>query len=212
MAVADGAPAGRGRSRGGQRSVADETSETTALIGPDDLGDDTGVIYVIGEVGLSTPVKIGLAVSQRHARRRLLTFATGNFRPVEMLAVIPKQHARWIEHQLHCALAPWKVPNPNSTEWFDVRHLVTDGWEAFVARALAGKLDGAGPLPELSGSPGHQLDHVHGWPRHLRAVCTCGWGSGERSVYAALRKYRQHAGVQEQDVKQSRTRSRPSTG
>lgn len=196
----------------GRDVVAVQTAEGAVPVRREELGDDKGVIYVIGEVGLSTPVKIGLAVSARHARRRLLTFATGNFRPMEALAVIPTEHARWVEFKLHCALASWRVKNKNATEWFDVRQLVADGWEDLFARALAGKLDGAGPLPEVPASPGHQLDHVHGWPRHLRAVCTCGWVSGEGSVYAALRKYRQHAGVQEQDVKQSRTRSRPSTG
>lgn len=165
---------------------------------------------MIGEVGLSTPVKIGLAGSAKHAHKRILTFSTGNFRAMEALAVITTQHARWTEYRRHCALAPWRVKNKNATEWFDVRHLVTHGWEDFVARALAGKIDGGGPLPEVPSSPEHQLDHVHGWPRHLRAVCTCGWVSGEGSVYAALRKYREHAGVQSPGVKQDRTRSGPT--
>lgn len=194
MAVGDVAPAGRRRSRRAHRNVVEKTSESMAPVGHGDLGDDTGVIYVIGEVGLSTPVKIGLAESEPRAHQRRLTLSTGNFRPLEMLAVIPKQHARWIEHQLHCVFAPWNVPNPNSKEWFDVRHLVTDGWHDLVDRALAGKLDGAGALPEVPSSPEHRLDHVHGWPRHLCAVCSCGWVSGEGSVYAALRKYREHAG------------------
>ena len=115
-----------------------------------------------------------LSVLTKHARRRLLTFATGNFRPMEALAVIPTEHARWVEYKLHCAFAPWRLENRNATEWFDVRQLVTDGWEDLVARALAGRLDGAGPLPEVPGSPGHQLDHVHGRPRHLRAVSVAG--------------------------------------
>lgn len=207
MAMGVVTPTGRRRSPGARRNVADETSEAT-VVRREDPGDDTGIIYAIGEVGLSTPVKIGLAVSERHARRRLLTFATGNFRPMETLAVITRPHARWTEYQLHCALAPWRVKNKNSTEWFDVRHLVTHGWEDLVARALAGKLDGAGPLPEVPSSPEHQLDHVHGWPRHLRAVCTCGWISTEGSVYAALRKYREHAGGRTHEVKPGRVRSR----
>lgn len=187
-------PPSRRRSPGVRRvAVEERTAATTPQVRREDLGDDTGVLYVIGEIGLSTPVKIGLAVSARPARRRLLTFATGNFRPMEALAVIPTEHARWIEYKVHCALAPWRVKNRNATEWFDVRQLVTGGWEDFVARALVGRLDGAGPLPEVPGSPGHQLDHVHGWPRHLRAVCSCGWVSGEGSVFAALRKYREHA-------------------
>src|SRR5690606_27454616 len=121
--------------------------ETTAAVRREDLGDDMGVLYVIGEVGLSTPVKIGLAGSAKHAHKRILTFSTGNFRPMEALAGISAEHARWVEHQLHCALAPWRVKNKNATEWFDVRHLAAAGWEELFARALAGKLDGAGALP-----------------------------------------------------------------
>lgn len=193
MAVEVGGSTRPRRSRGVRRNVVEEAAETAATVRREDLADDAGVLYVIGEVGLSTPVKIGLAGSVKHAQKRLLTFATGNFRPLEALASIPTEHARWVEHQLHCALAPWGVKNKNATEWFDVRQLVTSSWEDLIDRALTGKLDGAGPLPEVPSSPGHRLDHVHGWPRHLRAVCSCRWISSEGSVYAALRKYREHA-------------------
>src|SRR5690606_20133929 len=107
---------------------------------------DTGIIYVIGEVGLSTPVKIGLAGSAKHAHKRILTFSTGNFRPMEALAVLTTPHARWVEHQLHCALAPWRVKSKNATEWFDVRQLVTAGWEELFARS-PGSSTGQGRCP-----------------------------------------------------------------
>jgi hypothetical protein len=201
--------AGRGLTDG-RDVVAVRTAEGTVPARRDDLGDDSGIIYVIGEVGLSTPVKVGLAVSARHARKRLLTLSTGNFRPLEALAVIPTDHARWIEFKLHRALAPWSVKNKNATEWFDVRHLVTRGWEEFIERALAAKIADAGSVPEVPDGPAHHLDHVHGRPRHLRAVCACGWVSDEGSVYAALDRYCVHAGAPGQHVKHSRTRSRPS--
>jgi len=184
--------AGRGLTDGGDVVVV-RTAEGAVPARREDLGDDTGVIYVVGEVGLSTPVKIGLARPARHAHKRMLTFATGNFRPLERLAEIPFEHARWIEYRLHCVLTPWWVKNKNSREWFDVRHLVTDGWEEFVARALPGNIPNAGALPEIPNGPVHHLDHVHGRPRHLRAVCSCRWVSEEGSVYAARDRFRMHA-------------------
>ena len=157
------------------------------------LGDDSGAIYIIGEVDLQTPVKIGMATTALHAHKRKLTFATGNFRPLEALAVIPVEHARWVEFRLHRAFAPWSAGHKNSTEWFDVRHLVTKGWDDLVRRALAGEVPNAGPMPDVPDSASHHVDHVHGRPRHLRAVCSCGWVSAEGSVYVALDRYRAHA-------------------
>lgn len=179
----------------GVRAIAAGTERAAVSPHLEDLDDDSGFIYLIGEVGLSTPVKIGLARSALHAHKRMLTFATGNFRPLQRLAEIPVKHARWIEFRLHCVLSPWSVRNPNSREWFDVRHLVTDGWEDLVARALAGNIPNAGSLPEIPDGPAHHLDYVHGRPTHLRAVCSCGWVSEEGSVYAALDKYRMHGGA-----------------
>jgi hypothetical protein len=156
MAVEVVAPTGRRRNRGVRRNVVDETAGTTTTVLREDLADDTGVIYVIGERDLSTAVKIGLAETA-HAHQRMLTFATGNPRPLELLARILAGNARWTEYRLHCALTPWSVRNPNSREWFDVRHLMTHSREEFIERALAGKLHGAGPLPEVLTVPSTSL-------------------------------------------------------
>jgi hypothetical protein len=156
-----------------------------------DVADDSGVIYVVGEIGLATPVKIGMAKSQRHAHRRMLSFGTGNPRPLEM-TVVEVAHCRWIEFQLHHVLKPFWAGNRNSTEWFDVRSHMTTSWSDFIVDALAGRIPGAGPLPLSRETAGHRLLHVHGVPRHMRSVCSCTWRSSEGSALKALAKFDAH--------------------
>lgn len=154
-----------------------------------EYSDDVGVLYVVGEENCGTPVKIGLAQTAAHARRRMLSMSTGNPRRlvIEHLRTdVP--HGRWMEHVIHTVLRPWLVVLPNSREWFDVREVAADNWALFLDAAIGGSLPGGDPRPDagLPASAEHRLLHVEGIPRHLRSVCSCGWASTIGSVFKAL--------------------------
>jgi hypothetical protein len=148
-------------------------------------------VYVIGEVDGLPAVKIG--VSDR-PRSRLSDFATGNPRELEILHTEAMPNARWVEHQLHAALAPWRLAtNP---EWYDIRQLVVGGdWHGLIDRALAGLLPGAGPSAVPAGIPGHELVHVDGKVRAFRSSCTCGWKSASGSIPEVLGEFEAHVGA-----------------
>ena len=158
--------------------------------------DDRGVIFVIGEVGLSTPVNIGYASSARTAEKRLQELSWASHRPLELLEVIPYDHARWVEYQLQVALAPWRIQHLQLTEWFHLCSLTTSDWQTFVSDALAGRVTGSAELPGRSGNDEHQLLHVQGRPRQLRAMCSCGWTSQEGSATGACVKFDRHVAAQ----------------
>ncbi len=194
--------------KGGATSKADAKARTLARRARDlvlkaeaatplqlsNLPDDGGFVYIIGETGgdASTAVKIGLARSEAGVGKRLHSMSTGNPRELQCLWSEKYQHARWVEHQLHSVLTPWNVVLKNAREWFRVRDIAGSNWGDFVASALSGTVPGAAPPPSPSPIDGHELLYVHGVPRHLWPVCSCGWIGPEGSVYVALATTKVH--------------------
>lgn len=150
-------------------------------------------LYAIGEVGESTPVKIGwsgMAPASRLGQHQL-----GNWRPLEYLYLehIPAPHVVAREFSVHLGLdAHWRTG-----EWFDVRHLAAahrNGWAGVIADAAGEGLPG--PLRSSDGQ--HALVDMEKSERGFVVTCSC----GERVVHrgrlpkAVLRFATQHLGTE----------------
>ena len=149
--------------------VDEQDADTSAWRRDVALQDDLLHLYVFGEVGHDTAVKIGIA---RRTGGRLAALNAGNPRRLEFLyeSFVPTP-AGWSTNSTrfssHGACA-------TNGEWFNVRPLLGDGgdWGGLIDRALHGDIPGAAPSPVPAPVGEHGLLHVEGLPRALTACCT----------------------------------------
>ncbi len=123
-------------------------------------GVDTKVerpyLYVIGEVGEVSPVKIGW--SRAAPATRLGQHQVGTWRRLEYLHLehVQASHVVAREFRVHLSLdAYWK-----GGEWFDVRRLAIrhlDGWAGVISDAAADSLPGSPPNSLRSPDGRHEL-------------------------------------------------------
>ena len=126
-------------------------------------------LYVLGEVEVAGPVKIGITRSRRPGLN------TGNWRELEVLHEHPVDGTllRWTEYLIHRRLQHRHVRG----EWFCVRDLAVDDWPRFLDAVIAG--DGTVDVFDFRlAANGHALDRVEqtdGPKRNFAAFCTtCG--------------------------------------
>ena len=108
-------------------------------------------LYVVGEVDVAGPVKIGITRSSRPGLN------TGNWRELEVLNEHPVDEAllRWTEYLIHRRLHHRHVRG----EWFFVRDLAMDDWPRFLDAVIAG--DGTVDVFDFKlAANGHSLDRV----------------------------------------------------
>ena len=157
--------------------------------------DQRGLIYVIGDAGARPcpAVKIGITKSEQQLKRRLTYLSRAHARPLIILHREQSDFPRWVEHQLHVVLKPWRSPSVSGREWFDVRSMGEGDWGRFIQRALAGKVRGSDRCPGPANIPGHELLHLTGrQPGTLVSVCSCEWKSDPGSVPKALSAIKDH--------------------
>jgi hypothetical protein len=154
-------------------------------------------LYVIGEEGLDTPVKIGISIGSR------AELQCGNWRPLEVLLRRPLAwpDLRWTEWRVHQALRrrrgePWVLG-----EWFRVRpHAEALGsWDALIDAALANNVPGVEPAePTFPMVGGHRVLSVRcvssptPRPWIFRVECECGFAHESATVKAARRFTLEH--------------------
>src|SRR5687767_13781051 len=129
-------------------------------------------LYVVGEVGQPTPVKIG--VTAKPPRQRLAAFQSANWREMEYLLRrrVPIERMLVDEFLVHRTLAPWWITG----EWFDVRPLAKQlgGWAQLVEAAIAGKVPGGEPFELASADRDHHLAGMKRVaPRTFEIACSC---------------------------------------
>lgn len=113
------------------------------------IHDDFGLVYVIGETGpeAGAAVKIGLNMDEERLRLRLAKLNQGRPGKLVVLHLLRVAHPRWVEHQLHAILEPWQSKHSRGREWFGLRPLGDPNWQRFIDRALAGEMRYASPRP-----------------------------------------------------------------
>jgi hypothetical protein len=157
--------------------------------------DQRGLIYVIGDAGARPrpAVKIGITKGEQQLKRRLTYLSRAHARPLSILHREQSDFPRWVEHQLHVVLKPWRSPSVPGREWFDVRSMGEGDWGRFIQRALAGKVRGSDRRPGPANIPGHELLHLTGrQPGTLVSFCSCEWKSDPGSVPKALSAIEHH--------------------
>ena len=130
-----------------------------------------GRLYVVGEANDDIgPVKIGLTYKKKTAGLN-----RGNWRKLVELAVVDVDAdiVRWREWLTHRRLREFHVRG----EWFDVRHLASDGnWDSLLERLWIGTEPAARPF--VLGVDGHQAEVARrigdGRQRHFQVECSCG--------------------------------------
>ena len=136
------------------------------------MTEEQPYIYVVGEVGEQTPVKIG--VTAKPPRQRLAAYQGANWREMEYLLRRPVPIERMLvdEFLVHRALSPWW----RKGEWYNVRHLAEQlgGWEQLVEAAIAGEVPG-GKRFELASADGAIVLPDEAWLGGTFEIsCSCG--------------------------------------
>lgn len=143
-------------------------------------------LYVLAEVGVDGPVKIGLSAGSGSTSGRA-GLGTGNWREVEVLCRrrLDLAALRWSEWIIHRRLRP----HHERGEWFWVRHLVVDDdWCGFLDGVLTNSIDGLEDW-KLSADNGCELGHMTALSpgrRHFAAHCSCGAAPVEGQLGEAL--------------------------
>ncbi|HKY16639.1 MAG TPA: GIY-YIG nuclease family protein [Microthrixaceae bacterium] len=136
------------------------------------MTEEQPYIYVVGEVGEWTPVKIGVTAKPR--RRRLAAYQTANWREVEYLLCrrVPIERMLVDEFLVHRTLSPWWKKG----EWFDVRDVADQigGWEQLVEAAIAGEVPGGERFDLVSADGDHRLVGMKRVARTFEISCSCG--------------------------------------
>jgi hypothetical protein len=137
------------------------------------MTEEQPYIYVVGEVGRRTPVKIGVTV--KPLRQRLAAYQGANWREVEYLLCreVPIETMLVDEFHVHHTLFPWWVTG----EWYRVRPLADQlgGWDQLADAAIAGEVPG-GDRFELVSADGHHrmASMTRVAPRTFEVSCSCG--------------------------------------
>lgn len=144
-------------------------------------------LYVLGEVDVDGPVKIGITRSHRAGLN------TGNWRELEVLHRHPVDATllRWTEYLIHRRLQHRHVRG----EWFCVRDLAANDWPRFLDAVIAD--DGTVDVFNFElAANGHALDRVEqpdGPIRNFTVFCTlCGKVDGVgpgRAMPTAIRHF-----------------------
>ncbi len=137
------------------------------------MTEEQPYLYVVGEVGEQTPVKIG--VTTKPPRQRLAAYQGANWREMEYLLCRPVPIERMLvdEFLVHRALSPWW----RTGEWFDVRNLAEQlgGWEQLVEAAIAGDVPGGERFELASADGDHRLVGMKRVAPHtFEMSCSCG--------------------------------------
>jgi hypothetical protein len=119
------------------------------------MSEGQNCIYVVGEVGEQTPVKIG--VTTNPPLQRLAAFQGANWREMEYLFRRPVSIERMLveEFLVHRSLDPWW----KNGEWYEVREGAhrLGGWEQLVEAAIAGEVPGGERFELASVDGAHRL-------------------------------------------------------
>jgi hypothetical protein len=134
--------------------------------------EDQTCIYVVGEVGELTPVKIG--VTARPHRRRLAAYQGANWREMQYLFRRPVAIEKMLvdEFLVHEALSPWW----KTGGWYDVRPVADQlgGWKQLVDHAIAGNVPGGKRFEPTSTDGDHRLAGMKRVAHTFEISCSCG--------------------------------------